>query len=541
MPLVLRSSTDLPLRTLQEVEQIVVIDKTGPGVALGVGTGRALIVGEFLKGTFIPTQVVSDADFTNQFGSVSDVLSQAANGTQNGSGLRYEGNGAIALKNKRFQELVIQRVDTEATDTDAGATKATIDITVAGTPTPTDIDLVIPAGTRFADAAIGVATKVVALSQDVTIPKGTALPVVLPVRVFFVKGISAVIAEIDTVIEPVIPGAPPTTTITVVNNATALFPGASVAALATLEEKIESQYLAAINKTLPGQEPQEGVTIIWSARRGATASVIRTPLVNNADDAARYGRGRVALVSGPRVGTAVGDSATAAAAKTAVDTVTTVESPGREDRKIVNFPYVKQFVDELGKNVTLAPDSFMASTLSNFAAELNPGARNVYIQQIQEFEDAFQASSLVRADYVNFKANGVAALRLDRSVGWQFQSGVTSVNPAIDPTRAPIKRRRMADEIQDSLVDIAAKYSKGPATAEAIDSFTGEVSGYLTGLLSPNNPARQRIDDFTIDAKGGNTPELVAIGIFTMIVKVRLLASMDTIVYQTQIGETVTP
>jgi hypothetical protein len=42
-----------------------------------------------------------------------------------------------------------------------------------------------------------------------------------------------------------------------------------------------------------------------------------------------------------------------------------------------------------------------------------------------------------------------------------------------------------------------------------------------------------------VDPKSGNTPALTAVGIRTIIVKVRMLGDMDAIVFMTQIGPTV--
>jgi hypothetical protein len=97
----------------------------------------------------------------------------------------------------------------------------------------------------------------------------------------------------------------------------------------------------------------------------------------------------------------------------------------------------------------------------------------------------------------------------------------------------------MADEIQDTLAAIGGPYDKRPATTERVDALLGEIEAYLSLLKSAQNPSAQRISDFSIDPVTGNTPQLTAIGIFTFIIKVRLLASMDTIMFQTEIGETV--
>lgn len=608
MPFQLRVTETPPLARLTEVSQIVIVDRTGPVIPLGVSPGAVCLVAEFLKGPFTPKEATSTGELFSIWGRVSNLLSQSVSSAdliQDGGGGRYEGNGALALLGKTFRRLILQRVDTDMVSADGGTTKTFLRITATiptadadpNDATVTGKDITIPAGTRFANVATAVADatgKIVALSQDVLIPKGTKITtgtiVISSVAAlspnvfncsqdsgtgmltvlkdsagnasllvanstgptaFFVKGTSATTAGadlIDTVLDAALPDI--TSTITAVNTANAAGTlGVDVFAAGTavfpLMKKIDSLYAAAIDKTRPTGSPQEDIGVIWAARRGFDATTVRTPLTNNAVNASEEGRGRIAIVAGPRVGAATatngyGDVATVATAKTDAQTVTPPESPGRSDRKLVTFPYIQIFSSDLGKTIEVAPDSFMAATLSNFVEEKNPGAKNDFIQSILDLQPQFISSPMAKQDYINFRSKGVAALRKDRAVGWWFQDGVTSVDPAVFPTRAPIKRRRMADFIQDTLAGIGARFNKEPATTERIDSLVGEMESFLTSLKSPPNPSLMRIEDFSIDATTGNTPSLTALGIFTFIIKVRCLASMDTLVFETSIGETVT-
>ena len=154
-------------------------------------------------------------------------------------------------------------------------------------------------------------------------------------------------------------------------------------------------------------------------------------------------------------------------------------------------------------------------------------------------EPAFVANSLTKQDYINLIAGGVCALYHDRAAGWQWMQGVTAANPTLYPTRVPIKRRRMADLIEDTIGQIAAPFLKQPATTERIDSFTSEVRAFLNSLLSADQPSSQRIVAFSLDDQSGNTAANLALGIFVLIVNVQTLASMDDIIIQANIGETV--
>ncbi len=545
MPNILRTTSLPPLAELVSVPRIVIVDETGPAIPVGVSAGVALLLGEFVQGGFLPTEVTSGGELASLYGpAVYPYLSQGASGVQDGSGAAWNGNGMLQLANKSFKRLAILRVDNEAVTSDGGTTKAVITMTVTVAAADqaggvTNKDITIPAGRRFGDAAIGLAVQVVASSGVVLIPKGTTVTsnqVTATCPVFIVKEPEPVVAinasAIDTVIDAFIDNVAPGTTITGVSNGTAIWPpGAGT----TLAARIESRYVADMEKTLPAASPTQDVTVIWAARRSAA---IRQALYDNAVQASKSGRARVAVLSAdPATAGTVGAASTAKSAAAALATTESYAQPA--DRAIIAFPHVKIRSNDLGQIVVVSPDSFMACTLSNLSNERNPGQENAFIQSIVSLEDAFIVSPLQIQDYINLKAGGVCALQKDPTVGWWFNDGVTAANVTAYPTRAPIKRRRMADEIQDSLAGIATPYQKKPATTENVDSFVGALQAYLGGLKSVNQPALQRVQDFLIDPVGGNDPQLTALGIYTILVYVRLLPTMDVILFRTKIGETV--
>lgn len=287
--------------------------------------------------------------------------------------------------------------------------------------------------------------------------------------------------------------------------------------------------------------------ILASARQSAA---IRTKLLENARDSSSAGRGRVALARAP-IGTLP------ASAQGAPD-------PGvganRSDRIFYCYPHFEQRISELSEldpsaaispsDILIGADSAMATILSNLPPENNPGQSTQEIVSggllsfIRRLEPGLTGvgvpTKFTTTDYINFKAAGIAALRRSPEIAeWVFQSGVTSVNPSLFPQLAPIKRRRMADFIQDSMAAIALRFNKKPGTTERFDSLIGEETDFLELLLSPNNPAQQRIADYSIDGRSGNTPTLQGAGVRVIIFKVRLLDTLDHIVLQGTIGESV--
>jgi hypothetical protein len=94
----------------------------------------------------------------------------------------------------------------------------------------------------------------------------------------------------------------------------------------------------------------------------------------------------------------------------------------------------------------------------------------------------------------------------------------------------------MADFIQDSLAARYAQMSKQLATRAKKDALASETDAFYADLLSENNPAAQRIDSYLVDDKSGNTPALSAAGVHVIISKVKMLATLDTIVAQTEVS-----
>lgn len=550
MAFVLRTIVFPPLNQIVAVPQIVIIDQTGPAVVLGTQQGAACLVGEFVAGTFDPNEIDSSGDLQAQYtanGTIYKYFSQNAAGIQNGTQAAYNGNGLLALFRKTFQRLVLVRVDHEAVTTDGGTTKGqltvtvTVDITDQDGSSNTNKDIVIPGGYRMGSAnTFAGSTRVFGVSGNIVIPKGTALTanaVTVLVNCFPIVVIEPVVATgaaaIAFVLDPALPNVAAGTTITAVTNAGVLWPNGTGT---TLSARLESMYAPAITKTLPVSDPSSAIVIIWAARRSVT---IRQAVAQNAVDSSAQGRGRIGCVAAePAAGTSSANKTAAVTAAIGLAASDNYVQPA--DRVVICFPGSQVVVPDFGNiAVTVNSDGWMATTLANFPEEVNPGAANAYIQAISAMEPCFVSNPLSKQDYINLQAAGVCALYKDRSAGWQFMNGVTAASSVLYPTRVPIKRRRMADLIQDTIAQIASPYLKQPATTERIDSFVAEVTGFLDSLLSPNQPSAQRISAYQVDEKSANTPTLLSQGIFILIVNVTTLASMDDIVIQSQIGETV--
>lgn len=317
---------------------------------------------------------------------------------------------------------------------------------------------------------------------------------------------------------------------------------AQVITAALTESQIDAAYETAINSTLDDASDAKEVNLIWSARQSGS---IRSVLRQNALDASADGlAGRMAMVR-PPLGTlkAVAKSGTTAPGVGAY----------RSQRVIYCYPGVNTTVPLIKKRgktggagftadgaVDIGADGFMASVLSQMNPEQNPGEMTDFMLAVNSVEKTLtdKGETLKLSDYIAFKKAGIAAPRMEGGKAL-FQSGVTSVDKTKNPGLVNINRRRMADYIQDTLAQVAAKFSKMIATVARRNALVGEIVAWLASLLSKNEPNRQRIAGYTVDQKTGNTPELLGAGLFKVIVKVKTLSTLDTIVIATTVGEQV--
>ena len=405
---IFRTTTMPTLTKLMELERIVAVDGAGPNQPVSGGTVRAVVVGECLQGPFVPTVVNAPSDIENyfvgdrtRFGLLSQSGFDPTTAAQDGSGVAFDGNLWAELKGKTFSGLVIQRVDCDMVVANSSVAKAFVAFTVTVnaadiTSGKTNKDIVIPSGTRFADAAIGSAAVVIATSQQITIPAGTTCAVSIACAIsfkqdavsgaltyvasgatigatcFFVKGPTKAIAGISVAVDVALPGvnagtviaASGVSTIDVTATASAIFaPAAGGAAPSpdTLSNSITLNYAAAISKTLPGVAATNDIVAIWSARNYQTngltpdgAKTMRLNLWANSIAASTVGRGRVVCVTSAPATGITGTIQTSVKGVyeglVASDAITGADA----DRYWLSGPYVQVFSSELNADIVIS-------------------------------------------------------------------------------------------------------------------------------------------------------------------------------------------
>lgn len=304
---------------------------------------------------------------------------------------------------------------------------------------------------------------------------------------------------------------------------------------------LDALYSTALDSLLQEEAPARELNLVWAARKSNT---IRSLLRQHCINASAVGIGRTCTIS-PELDIAK---------STAFATVTGDAAPGvgatRHERTFYSWPPARTFVPEAvgvslptadGKttdqgDLDVTYDGFLTSLLSNLASERNPGeATNATTRaQAGVVGIARNVPALNINNYIVMRQKGIAGLRVDRAVGSIIQSGITS---SLISGEKNINRRRMADEIEDSIALRLVQLSKLPLTESLKDTILGEIKEYMDSLLSPDNPAARRINDYSIDGVSGNTPELEEKGIFVVIVNVRTLSTADFITVQVNAGE----
>jgi hypothetical protein len=535
---------------LTKLEGVVVVEIAPPSGANGSGSGAVALTGEFLDGAYnTPTEVFSQADIQSQYGLWGDYSNPGGSAFPPGvSPADWDGNGARQIMGKSYARLILCRADNHIG-------KATITVTYSSTSLYDAAHLpsfVIPAGVRItaflAADVFATNSKITVLGTDYVQTGSYVYTATYSVDIRRVAGSDVTglstfafygtdgTSNTPTVVSP--------ETLVLAVTAIADLSGVAGAVHAWDSTTADAAYAAALAAFMSANTPSNAVSVLWAARHDL--SIAETLLATAAARASGSGgRPCIVLVS-PIVGTT--KSVYEAGSGVAVAN----PNCSRTDRVIFCAPAVQQQFPGMvqGKSSSTQPmtqditvDGWVACVLSNLAEEFNPGCLQgaQWLAGIVGLESAttISGNTLTADDYAAFRRLGICAPIIDPSFGAMLQSGVTSVDPTYFSNIRNIARRRMTDMIGIDLSAALAPYVKAPATKTNMRAGEMACRIYLDNLLSTNNPDKQRIAAYSLDSKSGNTPALIAQGIITYILKCQTLASMDFIVLQAQVGETV--
>lgn len=381
----------------------------------------------------------------------------------------------------------------------------------------------IPAGTRVTD---GVTTWVT--MQAIAVPDGAdgAGRFDVKVRPETDDGtaVGCLVAAVDTVTDQ------PSFACFAVMNQSAL-------TAALTEAQVDAAYYDAIDSTLDINSVAREANFIWSARQ---SNNVRRKLWENALQASANGCfGRKAVIR-PPMGTTRA-------------TATGSSQPGvgaiRNQRVYYTWPQWSVYVPQVARAgavnggdgftddgiIDLGADGFLVSIMCQMKPEQNPGEMTDMLTAVVGLESAAPTDMGID-EYKALKAAGICAPRMVGSTPI-YQSGVTSVDPLTDAALKNIARRNFADYCQDSLQLLVLPYQKKVNTLARRNAIAGIIDGFLDPLRSTNDPAKQRIEGYT--NRDVTTAEMKAAGMYRRKVKVKMLGTFDSIVLDTEIGETV--
>lgn len=303
--------------------------------------------------------------------------------------------------------------------------------------------------------------------------------------------------------------------------------------------QMDIRYEEAMDRTLDLNSDAAECRIIVSARH---TDYINKALKANAIAATKAGLdARIAIVAPPTgiaKETALSESAALSVGKM------------RSDRAIYCFPGVRVTIAELravgaaggigfsDEGIIEQPaDSWMAFVRSKIRPEQSAGQNlrktNVGELQIDSLEEAYEAQlggqGLVMEDYIQFKAKGIAALRLIKPLGYTFQSDVTSVLRANDKAIAPSYRRFMTDQIIDDGYDIGVVFKDDVNSPNTRGAIRDMLMKYLGTLFKAD-----RIGPFSVYLD--SSPEQLDAGLLIYRIKVKLLGIIQAIAFRLQVG-----
>ena len=310
--------------------------------------------------------------------------------------------------------------------------------------------------------------------------------------------------------------------------------------------QLDSRYATAIESTLDLSTPATDDDFICSAR--SSAGIMRA-LLANANAATEGGLSPRKTILRPLLGTSITDARGSTGQGVGVQ---------RNDRRQYVFPGVTTQIPEISDVgarggtgfsddgiVETGADSFLASVRSILNPEENAGQAlfdtNVGPLSILGMEDAYNpemgGTGLILPDYINFKASGITAPIIDQIDGPQFQSDVTSVDPASSQNLADASRRVMADFVIKTLAAISKPYVKKLNTPKRRQALTQQYNVFFNGLLSVDNPDNQRIAAFSVRDDSSDAQRAAGIQAFNVVVQT--LPAMLTVLLRVEVGTTV--
>lgn len=492
--------------------------------SLRKGTSSAITLANVTSGALAKLGLV--AATTNGTGNVANLASVTSTEVAaliNGSALMTSAKVKAVVSSVDSKLWLYDTVSSNSTtlqvDAGTGGMAAALGFAIDTDATlATMAETTIGAGTRLRASTLTGAEWVT--MQTLDIPAGAEGPFTVKVRPGLDDGthIGAAAGAIDTIIDA------PSGTLFAVTNASSL-------SAALTEAVRDARYIDALDATLNELGAAKEANYLLIARR--SDAVVRAGRAN-AILATEVGLFARKYISGDPIGT---------------NPSSTIINVGnyRSDRVFYSPMGLKVTIPQIAERgtaggvgftatgtISVRPDGPLTTLCASLPPEENPG------QQTGLIDDFFAVDSygaVVSPElYKAFRRAGLAAPKVETVAGTVFQSGITT---SLNDGEQTMARRRFADFIQDSAIAIFLPYAKRLNKQSNRDKLLGKWNGWLSNLKSPNNAEKSRLYDYSTDdsINAGNTSEVLALGVYYIVTKIKTHPSMDFIVLQTEIGE----
>lgn len=532
MPFV-RRYTQMPSDdTMLQIEGLVIVDGAPPSVVTGASSNEIFLAAEFLKGAYeTPTRCANQSTLYSTFGTFSPYSNPGGERPAPGNppALPLNGNGAFAVYGEKHGPIVACRVEDRVGTCSIVVTSNEISTGVYADP----VDMTIPAGLRVSDAddsdIFALCDDVKILASDFT-GNGPYVATKTLQAIRRVKGTATPASSPALVLTKC-----PTADAAHVENFT--ISASTASAIVDIDaDGMITNYEDAIALAKSSQEDNRNVSMVVSARHDASNEAIFTALKDAAVSRSSNGKGCVAVIA-PALNTA---KATVIASS-GVGVGNTAFS--RNDRVFYVWPGMQKVISPLKSLdstkaqtttglINWPADFHLCALMSQINPEVNPGIQHPDNAIVRGIEVGSNITPFEIEDYIDFKAAGIVALRMDPA-GPEFQSGITSVNPALFSTRKNISTRRMRDYIQDSLAVAWGPYVKQLMTDQWKEDLFDITDDFLRNLKNDG-----RIKAYMIDTSI-NTAEQEALGLWFEGIQVTLMPNNEVIGFIGEIGETV--
>jgi len=490
-----------------------VIRGTSGSVQIVSGTASALTATGFSAASAVAgTGDVADIDLVTDAETISRIEADSSGAAS----ADRDASGRLRIFSLTPLTGTIE-VDSSTTATAFGfdtETEATAATGVKGT---------IPAGTRIQASG---SEQIFVTMQTLDVTAASAGPYEVKVRhaTDDQTGTSEIAGDVDTVYAPIALGA-----FAVTNDL-------PITAALT-DAQLDARYVAAIAKTKGISGPAREVNLAFSARQ---SNAVRAAMKQNAIDASAGGCfGRVAFIRPP-----LGTSRAVAKGSS---------QPGRSsyegDRCVYCYPGVQKYIPEIAAVgasggtgftddgvVNAGADMAVASLCSNLNPEEDVGQETSgIVDWILGLESGnADLADLTIDDYISFKANAIAAFRVNGTA--VLQSSTTTVPFTTDPEAAKLNRRRFTDFYQDSVARFSGPFVKKLSTKTRRALLVSRFNSFASDLVKAERALEKLIDG---SAKAGNTPESLARDVFVTVHKIRMVPTLGVIELRTEIGNDV--